>query len=272
MMDDLRTRAQLVDFDHAGAIGTVVTRAEIAETAAGTEFPATFVLDLDKIDAGEATAHATVAVDWDQATLEQLLASTEEDEIGLWFDENELAMAFDEVEGHGLRQKAAVLTLAVAAAGATSAPAFARMQPEPGGGGSAQATLANVGPQAGAAERALMRAESETAGLSASSTVASMGPQTGSAERALMRDESVSERLGASSSVSPDPASDKAAVIAGAERARQLDHTGQAAVTSDSGGSSLSTGEIAGVAGGVLLISAAGFGVARRRTPPALPA
>ena len=114
MMDDLRTRAQLVDFDHAGAIGTVVTRAEIAEAAAGTEFPAALLLDLERI--GD-QATAMVAVDWDQETLEQLLASTEDQEIGLWFDEGELAMAFDEVEGHGLRQRAAVLTLAVAAAG-----------------------------------------------------------------------------------------------------------------------------------------------------------
>jgi hypothetical protein len=212
MMDDLRTRAQLVDFDHAGAIGTVVTRTEIAEAAAGTEFPASLLLDLERIG-DEATA--MVAVDWDQEALEQLLASTQDDEIGLWFDEGELAMAFDEVEGHGIRQRAAVLTLAVAAAGATSAPAFARMAPEPGGGG-------NVA--------------------------------------------SVSQ---------PDPAADKAAAVAGAERAlQQNQQLSQATVTSSSGGSGLSTGELAGaIAGGALLISAAGFGVARKRTPPpALPA
>jgi len=211
MMDDLRTRAQLVDFDHAGAIGTVVTRAEIAEAAAGTEFPASLLLDLERI--GD-QATAMVAVDWDQETLEQLLASTEDQEIGLWFDEGELAMAFDEVEGHGLRQRAAVLTLAVAAAGATASPAFARILPEPGGG----------------------------------SNVASVSQ--------------------------PDPAADKAAVVAGAERAlQQNQQLSQATVTSSSDGSTLSKGEIAGVAaGGLLLISAAGFGVARKRTTPVQPA
>ena len=123
-------------------------------------------------------------------------------------------MAFDEVEGHGLRQRAAVLTLAVAAAGGTASPAFARIAPEPGGGG-------NVA--------------------------------------------SVSQ---------PDPAADKAAVVAGAERAlQQNQQLSQATVTSSSDGSTLSKGEIAGVAaGGLLLISAAGFGVARKRTTPVQPA
>src|SRR5436853_251668 len=115
-MDDLRTRAQLVDLDRAGAIGTVFSRAEIAETAAGAEFPATLLLELDRVEAG-GTAQARVAVDWDQESLEQLLASTDDQQIELWFDERELALAFDDVEGHGLREKAAVLAVAGAAAG-----------------------------------------------------------------------------------------------------------------------------------------------------------
>jgi len=72
----------------------------------------------------------------------------------------------------------------------------------------------------------------------------------------------------------PDPAADKAAVVAGAERAlQQNQQLSQATVTSSSDGSTLSKGEIAGVAaGGLLLISAAGFGVARKRTTPVQPA
>jgi hypothetical protein len=223
-MDDLRTRAQLVDLDRAGAIGTAFSRAEIAEAAAGTEFPATLLLDLERIEADSGTAQATVAVDWDQETLEQLLASTEDQEIGLWFDESELALAFDDVEGHGLREKAAVLAVAVAAAGVSSSPAFARMVSEPSGDGTVAGTVASVS--------------------------------------------------------RPNPAGDKAAVMAGAERALQQDRplsqnvsSGQATATSSSGGTTLSTGEIAGAAaGGLLLISAAGFGVARKRTTPVQPA
>jgi hypothetical protein len=131
-MDDLRTRAQLVAFDPAfaaaGAIGTVVTRAEIAETATGGEFPATLLLDIDRVekpDGDEVLAHARVAVDWDKESLEQLLASTDDEEIALWFDERELAQAFDDVEAQGLRQRAAILAIAVTAAGASTTPALA---------------------------------------------------------------------------------------------------------------------------------------------------
>jgi hypothetical protein len=66
----------------------------------------------------------------------------------------------------------------------------------------------------------------------------------------------------------------------GAERALQQDAqvsqnlgSANAAATSTSEGSTLSTGELAGaIGGGALLIAAAGFGVSRRRTPPAQPA
>ena len=278
-MDDLRTRAQLVDFDRAGAIGTAIPRAEIAEAAAGAEFPATLLLELERIEA-EGGGEATIAVDWDQATLEQLLASTEDQEIGLWFDERELAMAFDDVEGHGLRQKAAVLAVGVVAAGASASPAFARLASEPSGDGTvAQAPIATIGSQAGAAERALMANESPSGTLGA----LSVGPQTGAAEQALMAAESDSGTVGASSAgfSSPDPVGDKTAVMAGTERGLAQDrHTSQnlssdetAATASSGGTTTLSTGELAGaVAGGALLIAAAGFGATRRRTPPAQPA
>jgi hypothetical protein len=206
-MDDLRT-AQLVEFDPAlaaaGGIGTIVPRAEFAETAARGEFPATFLIDLDRVE-DDVTAHATIALDWDKESLDRLLASTDDEEIALWFDERELAQAFDDVEAQGLRERAAALVVAVAAAGAVATPALARIPVDVGGMGTAQST-----------------------GLTANS-------QTGS----------VTQAPGASASVS----------------------------TTASSGGGLSSGEIAAIAGaGAVLISAAGFGVARRRTPPVLPA
>src|ERR1700757_355684 len=100
-MDDLRTQALLVDFDPTrvgtGAVGTVISRDEVAETKARGEFPATLHLELDR----DGTAQARVAIEWDEDTLEQLLASTDDDEIALWFDERELARAFDEPDVEG---------------------------------------------------------------------------------------------------------------------------------------------------------------------------
>lgn len=193
-MEELRTQAQLIAFDPAragdGAIGTIIPRAEFAETAARGEFPATFLLDLDRVEQadGNATERATVAVDWDKDTLDQLLASTDDPEIALWFDESELASVFDEVEAHSLRSRAAVLAVAVAAGGASATPAFARLAPDFAGG-------------------------------------ASRAPAT----------------------------------------------QAPAATSTDSSGPS--SGELAAIVGaGAVLISAAGFGVARKRTRPVLPA
>jgi hypothetical protein len=258
-MDDLRTRAQLVASDHAGAIGTVVARAEVADAAAGPDFPATLLLDLDRVgtaEDGEVTAHARLAVDWDRETLERVLASTDDDEIGLWFDERELAQAFDDadVEGHGLRQRAAVIAVAVTAAGASATPALASLVPGNEGGGGGTPAAAAVAQPAGA-ERGLQQDEQiavtpahdrGTAGFSVDPGATGQGPvvQPAGAERALLQD----------------------------EQAAVKDQPAGASVTS-TGGATLSSGELAAaVAGGALLIAAAGFGAARRRTPPAQPA
>lgn len=228
-MDDLVTRAQLVGYDpEAAAIGTVVPRAEFADTAARGEFPATLLLDLET---GGGASQAQIAVDWDKDTLDQLLASTDEEEIALWFDERELAQAFDDFEGHGLRERTAILAIAVTAAGAAATPALARPTSGPLG-----------------------------------------------ALRAEQLNQQISER-GDQSQSSPRAA----AYSMGAQRGEQLDRqiapaqprspgTEAPAVTS-SGDSGLSTGELAGFAGaGAILISAAGFGLARRHGPPVRPA
>lgn len=260
-MDDLRTRARLVD-QRAGGIGAVFTREEIAEAATATEFPATLLLDLDRVERDGGTTQARVAVDWDKETLDQLLASTQDEEIELWFDERQLAMAFDDVEGHGIRERAAVLAVAVVAAGASATPAFARVAADAGGGASATPTAAVPSPAADkhavlqGAERALQVDTELSQNLRSGHTVASATP------------------------VAPNPAADKAAVMQGAERALQQDEkvsqgmgSIDAAVASTTHGSTLSVVEVAGAAaGGLLLIAAAGFGVARKRTPPAQPA
>jgi len=220
-MDDLRRTAQLVEFDPAGgSIGTVISRAEIAEAAARDEFPATLLLDLDRVEAadGGETARARVALDWDKDSLEQLLASTDEPEIGLFFDERELAYAFDDVEAQGLRQRAAVLAVAITAAGAATTPAFARIPAEVAGTPS--------GHSAGA-------------------------PASQTAPTQLTRDQQ----------------------IANAQAVQTQSSTAGSPEATSTGGSGVSSGEIAAIAGvGAVLISAAGFGMTRRRMPPAQPA
>lgn len=227
-MDDLRNTAQLVEFDSTagGSIGTVISRAEIAEAAARDEYPATLLLDLDRVeveDGGEVIAHARLALDFDKGSLEQLLASTDEPELGLLFNERELSRAFDDVEAQGLKQRAAVLAVAITAAGAATTPAFARIAPDVGGMGTSQ-------------------------------SVGNTATQTGgqSAPTQLTRDQQIANAQAQSSATQ-----------------------GGTAVSSEatSTGGGMSSGEIAAIAGvGAVLISAAGFGVTRRRVPPVLPA
>ena len=247
-MNDLRTRAQLVGFDAAsagaGSIGTVISRAEFAETAAQGEFPATLLLDLDRPESGD---QARVAVDWDKDTIDRLLASTDDDEIGLWFDERELASAFDDVEGHGLREKAAVLAVVVAAAGASAGPGlaspFSQVTDGSGGGATGPAVVA---PQTPSEPMGVARAQQLTADVGGGGS-ALLKPQPGAGSRA-------------------------AGTMGAVPGLDESTGSGGSAVSMPSV-SSPSAGELAGLAAGAaLLISAAGFGVARKRTPPAQPA
>ena len=227
-MDDLLTRAQLVEYDPGlAAIGTVVPRAEFTATAARGEFPATLLLDLDRVEAGDGDGigRARIAVDWDRDALEQLLASTDDEEIALWFEERELARAFDDVEGHGIRERAAVLAVAVTAAGMSATPALAR-HAEAAGLGSGQSSGATATSQAGSQASAVP-----------------MGVQRG---------QQLNQEISAGQTQSPGA---------------------QAPAVTPTGGSGLSSGEIAAIAGaGVILISAAGFGLTRKHTPPVQPA
>jgi hypothetical protein len=218
-MSTLRTQTQLVEFDpaRAGVIGTIVDRAEFADTAARGEFPATFYLDLEGVEADGAEVSAHLALDWDRETLDQLLASNSDPELTLWFDRGELALAFDDVQAHGLKQKAAVIAVAVTAAGASATPALARIAPDVGGMGTAPS--AHVQPSgAMGAVRGLQQDSQITVGTS-------QGTSVGTSEG------------------------------------------------TSSGGSGMSSAEIATIAGvGAVLISAAGFGVTRKRTHTVLPA
>jgi hypothetical protein len=292
-MDDLRTRAQLVGFDPAlagtGAIGTVVTRAEIAETAALGEFPATLLLDLDRVgseDGDEVMAHARVLVDLDKDTLEQLLASTEDEDIALWFDERELARAFDdpEVEAHGLREKVAVIAIAAAAAGASATPAMARFAADGQGGGGG-----------GAAHPAAVMQVDQNIGLKQAQPATQRGPQVDQniglkqalpqgaqrAGQAMSVDQNIGlktpETAGSGTmSVNPQAAHEQGATSMGAVRGLEQDEqlgVQQVADTSGGGSGGISPGEIGGIVGaGALLIAAAGFGATRKRVPPAQPA
>ena len=134
-MEDLITRAQLVDASEVDAQGITATvpRSDVEEALATDDGPADLILDIARVGDGEAGSR-TVAVEWERGDLERLLRQAEGDAITFAFDRRSLAMAFDspDVEGHGLREKALILT--VAAATAAGAAGAAKAVPDMGEG------------------------------------------------------------------------------------------------------------------------------------------
>jgi hypothetical protein len=128
-MAEARTKAKLVGaapFETARAVSATVPRSEI-EQAAKAKKPAPLVLDITRSGDGggaDVSAH-TLEIKWDKRDLEKLLSTTSGDEVTLTFDRGELEHAIEaDVEAHGLRETAVVLTVAATTAvmaGAASA-------------------------------------------------------------------------------------------------------------------------------------------------------
>src|SRR5918999_1949263 len=154
-MEDLTTRAQLVDSQEVEARGVTATiaRGEIERALAAEDGPADLILDVSQF--GDQQETRQVAVEWDRADLERLLGQARGDTVTLAFDRVSLEQALEapEVEGHGLREKALVLT--VAAATAAGAAGVAQAVPDIGGaGGSASGPAAYAIESARSAEAA----------------------------------------------------------------------------------------------------------------------
>ena len=109
------------------AVATTVSRDDILE-ALGDEGPAELLLDV-RHDSGETDR---IGISWSRDELARLLDASAEEQVRLTFDAGELAAAFADVEAHGLRERAALIT--VAAAGLAGAGVAAAMPLGPGEG------------------------------------------------------------------------------------------------------------------------------------------
>jgi hypothetical protein len=123
--------------ERLGAVATTLSRSEIEE-ALSVDPPADLVLEiLRHTDGGTQAERRTLRVEWDRADLESVLASSETQAIRFTFAPSEIEAALEgpDVEPHGLREKAVVLSIAATAAVAGASAAYA--QPDPGSGSSA---------------------------------------------------------------------------------------------------------------------------------------
>jgi hypothetical protein len=130
---ELNAKAALVDPTGIdGGLSTTIARTEI-EGALRDEAPPQLELDVRRGEDAQ-----TVTLTWTRDDLERLLREAASDRVTLTFDREAIEQAFDDVEGHGLRTKAAVIAVAVSAAAGMAGGASAMPMNE--GPGSAVVT------------------------------------------------------------------------------------------------------------------------------------
>jgi hypothetical protein len=130
-MQEIPARAALVPAANVGAGLTTSVSREEAEEAMAEDGQLELTLDVTRFSDGEPAETRSVAVAWERSDLRQLLSQTEGDRVTLTFDGETLRRAMvDDVEAHGLREKAVVLAVAasavagVAASGAAGQSSF----------------------------------------------------------------------------------------------------------------------------------------------------
>jgi len=226
-------------------VAAVLDRSEIEQALRSNE-SAELILDVAR--QGDVEAH-TLGVRWDPPDLEEVLRTTEGERIAIAFDREELrdALTDPDVEGHGLREKA--LVLSVAAATATAAVGGA--QGMVAGGGSSSALHGHSAAAIGGAVAASGdQSPAETTGAAISTA-----------------DQPIGGAVAASGGQSP------ATTIGGAGPAPVVPASDEAPAFAAAPGDGLSGAEVAGLAGlGGIAITAAAFAVASQRRRPVEPA
>ena len=269
-MEKTSANAMLVDprdLDAGFAVTATVPRSEVEE-ALSSDLPVELFLDVERASEEAGTEERTVSVSWERADLERLLADTESSAITLSFAPGELERVFDEdVEAHGLRERALILTVAAAAASGASAVS------------AAAATDRTTGSNATPAAAQVSHDEAGTASLLATpandeASLAARGIQGGA-----VRDEATLASRGIEA---PPATHDEATLVDRGIQAPAIATHDEATLTSrgidpqvtDDGGSGFQLPEVdattaavsTGIAGGIaLLITAAGFSTRRNR-------
>jgi hypothetical protein len=175
----------------AHGLTTTVPRAEVEEVLRSEDGPIELFLDLLRPEDGETR---TIRIGWDHDDLQRVLKTSSGDTVTLAFDRSELEKAFEEadVEGHGLRQKAVVLSVAVAtaAAGASVAQSATAPAGERGGPSVAQSAGA-VDPSA------------ERGGPSVAQSTGTAAPEVAGYQRAMPSDYGPGGAVGAAGDQAP---------------------------------------------------------------------
>ncbi len=116
--------AKLVDPSAIGeggrGVSATLARSEFEEALKAGRGPVSLSLDVNRVSGGQPEVEAhTLDIELERRALKKLLKNADGDAITLTFDENELLeLLGDDVEAHGIRETALVLTVAAATAAA----------------------------------------------------------------------------------------------------------------------------------------------------------
>ena len=291
-MSEVASRAQLIDASDLGArsqrIAATVPRAEIEDVLQVEQTPE-LILEIDRRGNGDVDGHM-FRVAWTEDQLKGLLRDTSGEEITLLFDAEELeqALAGEDIEAHGVREKtAAVLTVAAMAAGVAAAaqPASAKTMASGGGAAGAGTTIEMVSDAGSSGSTAApeLIADSASSGPAGVQVAEASGPELVSDAASGPAPVQAAEASGPElvSDAASGPAPVQAAEASGPELVSDaaltgtLSHLSTADLagtvsTPEASDSGLSTSEIAGTAVGggmILLITAAGFALRGKHRP-----
>jgi hypothetical protein len=252
-MQAIQSRVRLAEraqADPAARPVLPIRRADAEEALRLGDEPLEFAFDVAR--AGGGTAR-TISMAWERSDLEKALRSAEGDELALVFDAAELeqAIAEPDVEAQGLRETAAVLTVAVAAMAGTSGAASAYGPATVGGAAQAAAGASGSGYVVPAGESQALVDDAGAAGASGTGYVVPAGES-----QALVDDAGAA---GASGSGYVVPAGGTEALV----------RDGASVAASSRDAASLSSTEAAAIGtGAIFLVAAGGFAAARTRRRP----
>ena len=120
------------DLLDSSAVTATLPRAEIEEALSdGEGAPQLSLQVVQTADGGE--SRRELGIDWERSDLERVLESTTAETVTLAFARHDLESALVDVEAHGMRERAAIFTVAVAAAAGGAAAAGNAMPLDPGG-------------------------------------------------------------------------------------------------------------------------------------------
>jgi hypothetical protein len=136
-MEEVASTAKLVDaVDDGHALTATIPRSQVAAVLE-EDGSADLILNVARMSDG-AREDRTATISWERPDLEELLRRASGDQIELTFDQAELERMLDaDVEAHGFREKALVLTVAAATAAGLAGQASAQVMLDSGASQSA---------------------------------------------------------------------------------------------------------------------------------------